>query len=78
METLDGGNQKILKFPTEGLVQQRLLKRLQRGVLPLVEAGEALGFFADLGAPPPRHQRADSTQQLGEQTPTGLALKKQN
>ena len=47
METLDGENQKILKFPTEGLVQQRLLKRLQRGVLPLVEAGEALGFFAE-------------------------------
>ena len=47
VETLDGENQKILKFPTEGLVQQRLLKRLQRGVLPLVEAGEALGFFAE-------------------------------
>ena len=29
----------------EGLVQQRLLQRLQRGELPLVEAGEALGFF---------------------------------
>ena len=27
----------------EGLVQQRLFQRLQRGVLPLVEAGEALG-----------------------------------
>ena len=27
----------------EGLVQQRLLQRPQRGVLPLVEAGEALG-----------------------------------
>ena len=26
-------------------MQQRLLQRLQRGVLPLVEAGEALGFF---------------------------------
>ena len=28
----------------KGLVQQRLLQRLQRGVLPLVEAGAALGF----------------------------------
>ena len=33
-----------LKFSGEGLVQQRLLQRLQRGVLPLVEAGQALGF----------------------------------
>ena len=33
------------QFSSEGLVQQRLLQRLQRGVLPLVEAGEALGFF---------------------------------
>ena len=33
-----------LEFSGEGLVQQRLLQRLQRGVLPLVEAGEALGF----------------------------------
>ena len=32
----------------EGLVQERLLQRLQRGVLPLVEAGEALGFFAEV------------------------------
>ena len=29
----------------EGLVQQRLLQRLQRGELSLVEGGEALGFF---------------------------------
>jgi len=34
----------ILQFACEGLVQQRLLQRLQRGELPLVEAGEALGF----------------------------------
>ncbi len=34
----------FLKFSTEGLVQQRLLQRLQRGKLLLVEAGEALGF----------------------------------
>jgi hypothetical protein len=27
------------------LVQQRLLQRLQRGVLPLVEAGEVVGFI---------------------------------
>ena len=27
-------------------MQERLLQRLQRGVLPLVEVGEALGFFA--------------------------------
>ena len=33
------------QFSGEGLVQQRLLQRLQRGVLPLGEAGEALGFF---------------------------------
>lgn len=33
-----------LEFSGEGLVQQRLLQRLQRGELPLVEAGEALGF----------------------------------
>jgi hypothetical protein len=32
-----------LQFSGEGLVQQRLLQRLQRGVLPLGEAGEALG-----------------------------------
>ena len=35
----------ISEFSAEGLVQERLLQRLQRGVLPLVEAGEALGFF---------------------------------
>ncbi|MBK9991298.1 MAG: hypothetical protein IPP19_11335 [Verrucomicrobia bacterium] len=29
----------------EGLVQERLLQRLQRGEFSLVEAGEALGFF---------------------------------
>ena len=32
------------QFSGEGLVQQRLLQRLQHGVLPLVEAGEASGF----------------------------------
>ena len=32
------------EFSGEGLVQQRLLQRLQRGELPLVEMGEALGF----------------------------------
>ena len=32
----------FLKFTSEGLVQQRLFQRLQRGELPLVEAGEAL------------------------------------
>jgi hypothetical protein len=32
------------EFPGEGLVQERLLQRLQKHVLPLVEAGEALGF----------------------------------
>jgi len=32
------------QFSGEGSVQQRLFQRLQRGVLPLVEAGEALGF----------------------------------
>jgi hypothetical protein len=37
------------QFSGEGLVQQRLLHRLQRGVHPLVEAGEALG-----GASPER------------------------
>ena len=31
------------QFAGEGLVQQRRLQRLQRGVLPLGEAGEALG-----------------------------------
>jgi len=30
------------------LLQQQLLQRLKRGVLPLVEAGEALGFFRQL------------------------------
>ena len=35
------------QFSGEGLVQQRLLQRLQRSVLPLVEAGEALGFFVE-------------------------------
>ena len=30
-------------------MQQRLLQRIQRGKLPLVEAGEALGFFAEVG-----------------------------
>ena len=33
------------KRAAEGLVEQRLLQRLQRGELPLAEAGEALGFF---------------------------------
>jgi hypothetical protein len=33
--------------PAEGLVQERLLQGLQRGELPLVEAGEALGFFVE-------------------------------
>jgi hypothetical protein len=42
--TLKGGKQKTSQCAGEGLVQQRLLQRLQRGVLPLVEAGEALGF----------------------------------
>ena len=32
---------KFLKFSGEGLVQERLLQRRQRGQLPLVEAGEA-------------------------------------
>ena len=36
---------KFLKFSGEGLVQQRLLQRVQRGLLPLVEASEALGIF---------------------------------
>ena len=35
------------KLPGKGLVQQRLLQRLQRGELPFVETGEALGFFAE-------------------------------
>jgi hypothetical protein len=29
----------------EGLVQERFFQRLQRGELPLVKEGEALGFF---------------------------------
>ena len=37
-------NNVISQLPRKRLVQQRLLQRLQRGVLPLVEAGEALGF----------------------------------
>jgi len=44
----------LLKFSGECLVQQRLLQRLQRGVLPLGEAAEALGFFhAHFFFPPP-------------------------
>jgi hypothetical protein len=37
--------------PRKSLVQQRLLQRRQRSVLPFVEAGEALGFgfVHDLG-----------------------------
>ena len=40
-----GHRPALLKLSGEGLVQQRLLQRLQRGELPLVEAREALGFF---------------------------------
>ena len=36
--------QKNSGLAGEGLVPQRPLQRLQRGVLPLVESGEALGF----------------------------------
>ena len=39
----DAAPTALLQCAGEGLVQQRLLQRLQRGVLPLVEAGEALG-----------------------------------
>ena len=35
----------LSQFSGEGLVQQRLLQRRQRGLLPRVEGGEALGFF---------------------------------
>ena len=35
---------KVLQLAGEGLVQQRLFQRLQRGELPLVEAREALGY----------------------------------
>jgi hypothetical protein len=35
------------QLPSERPVQQRLLQRLQRGELAGVEAGEALGFFAE-------------------------------
>ena len=40
-------NEVISQLPGKGLVQQRLLQGLQRGELPLVKAGEALGFFAE-------------------------------
>ena len=36
-----------LQFSGEGLVQQRLLQRLQRGELALVEGFEALGFGSE-------------------------------
>ena len=36
----------ISQFSAEGLVQQRLLQRVQRGELLLVDGFEALGFFA--------------------------------
>ena len=40
------------EFTGEGLVQQRLLQGLQRGELPLVEAGGAFGFgFVHAGNP---------------------------
>ncbi len=42
--------QKNSGLAGEGLVPQRPLQRLQRGVLPLVESGEALGFFAEVAA----------------------------
>ena len=38
----------FLKFPAEGLVQQRFLQSLQRGELLLVEIGEELGFFGEV------------------------------
>ena len=39
-----GVNNVISQLPRKGLVQQRLLQRLQRGELAGVDAGEALGF----------------------------------
>jgi len=46
ISTRSGGleNARASQCSGEGLVQQRLLQRLQRGVLPGVKAGEALGF----------------------------------
>jgi len=41
----EGGRGFISQCAGDGLVQQRLRPRLQRGVLPPVEAREALGFF---------------------------------
>ena len=38
----------ISKCAGEGLVQERLFQGLQRGELPLIEAGKALGFFAEV------------------------------
>jgi len=38
-----------LQLSGEGLMQQRLLQSRQRGVLPLVEAGEALGLDVGRG-----------------------------
>ena len=40
------GHRYFLELAGEGLVQQRLLQRVQRGELPLVDGFEALGFFA--------------------------------
>ena len=37
----------VLEFSGQDLVQERLLQRLIRDVLPLVDAGEALGFFRE-------------------------------
>jgi len=38
------GHERGSQLPGKGLVQQRLLQRLQRFVLPLVEARQTLGF----------------------------------
>ena len=35
----------FLQFSGKCLVQQRLLQRIQRGELALIDGGEALGFF---------------------------------
>jgi len=43
----DAAPTALLKFSGEGLLEERLLQRRQRGLLPFVERGEALGFFAE-------------------------------
>ena len=37
----------VLQFAGEGLVQQRLLQRLQRGELPLVDGLRGVGFLRE-------------------------------